>query len=460
MRRTVAVLGALVLVLGACSGSGDEDARTPVVVDTDMGQDDMMALLYLLQRPDVRVEAITVSGTGLAHCGPGVDIALSLLDVAGAPAGVPVACGPEDPLPSAYPYPGAFPSSWRLATDDAYGISLPESNRTPSGSSAPELLASAIREAGTPVELLTLGPLTNVALALRADPGLAEDLAGITIMGGALDVSGNVIRNAVAEFNVWVDPVALREVLDAGAPVTLVPLDATNDAPVTPFFADALAGHHVSPEAAAVQELFEAQPFLLSGQYFFWDPLSAAILVEPELGAFEERTVAVLDGEKETQGQLVDDPEGAVTRVAVSPDALAFEREFLNTLNGDEAVATTRPEPIATIGIDDGGCTYRGPTTLPTELVAVEVDSTASGPWGAMVLSIAEGHSFADVEEVVATFRPTDEPPTWVSFAAQTYGIPGETALLPLRLEAGSYGLVCQRDDPWTLQPVTEILAG
>jgi pyrimidine-specific ribonucleoside hydrolase len=460
MRRTIAVLGISALVLGACTTAGGDDGRTPVVVDTDMGQDDMMALLYLLQRPDVRIEAIAVSGTGLAHCGPGVEIALSLLELAGTEDDVEVACGPEDPLPGAYPYPGAFPTSWRQATDAAYGLDLPASSREPSEVEAPELLRTAIRDAAAPVELLTLGPLTNVALALRDDPGLVDELAGVTIMGGAIDVPGNVIRNGVAEFNVWVDPVAAREVLSSGAPITLVPLDATNEAPVTAFFAEALAAHHTTPEAETVQSLFETQPFLLSGQYYFWDPLSAALLVEPGLATLEERTVTVLEGEKESQGQIVDDPAGAAIRVASAPDALAFEREFLATLNGGDAVETTRPEPIATIAIGDDGCTYVGPTDLPTGLVAVEIDSTTTATWSPLVLSIGEGHTFAEVEDVVASFEPTDEPPSWVGFVAGAPGPPGETTLVPWQLEAGSYGLICQNDDPWALQAITEIIAG
>lgn len=459
MRGTIAIIGVSALLLGGCTSDGG-DTRTPVVVDTDMGQDDMMALLYLLQRTDVRVEAVTVSGTGLAHCAAGVGIALSLLDVAAAPTDLPVSCGPETPLKGTYPFPGAFPTSWREATDEAYGIELPASARRPSGLRGPELLSSAIRDAGAPVELLTLGPLTNVALALRRDPTLVDDLAGVTIMGGALDVPGNVIRNAVAEFNVWVDPVAAREVIDSGAPVTLVPLDATNEAPVTAFFADALAGHHVTPEADTVQALFQTQPFLLSGQYFFWDPLSAAILVQPGLATLEERTVTVLEGEKETQGQIVDDPDGVTVRVATAPDALAFEREFLNTLNADAHIVDTRPDPVARIEIGEGGCTYEGPTELPLELVAVELDNTTSEPWAAVLASIAQGHTYADLEALVRTYESTDQPPPWVGLASLTELGPGETELAPWQLVAGTYGLLCQSDRPWALQALTEIVAG
>jgi len=448
------------ILLGACSDAGSETAPTPVVVDTDMGQDDMMALLYLLQRPDVSVEAITVSGTGLAHCVPGVEIALSLLDVAGAPEDVPVSCGPEQPLPGDYPYPGAFPTSWRIATDDAYGLDLPASAREPAEAPAPELLRTAIRDASAPVQLLTLGPLTNVALALRDDPDLVDDLAGVTIMGGAIDVPGNVIRNAVAEFNVWVDPIAAREVLGADVPVTLVALDATNDAPVTPFFAEALADHHVTPEAGTVHDLFEAQPFVLSGQYFFWDPLSAAIVVEPDLAKYEERAVTVLEGEKETQGQIVADPDGPTVRVAVAPDALAFEREFLNTLNGDRAVEDTRPDPVARIVVGDSGCAYEGPTDVPTDLVAVAVNNPTSKAWSVLLASIADGHTFEDVRALLADFGPQEQPPPWVGLASATQAAPGSNTLAAWRLEAGTYAVVCIHEADRTLQAVTEILAG
>jgi pyrimidine-specific ribonucleoside hydrolase len=457
MRGTIAIIGVSALLLGGCT-SGDGDARTPVVVDTDMGQDDMMALLYLLQRPDLRVEAITVSGTGLAHCEAGVGIALSLLDVADAPDDVPVACGPETPLRGTYPFQGAFPTSWREATDDAYGIELTESARQPSELPAPEILAAAIHDAGAPVELLALGPLTNVALALRRDPAIVDDLEGVTIMGGALDVPGNVIRNAVAEWNIWVDPVSAREVFDSGAEITLVPLDATNEAPVTPFFADALAGHHVTPEADTVQALFESQPYLLAGQYSFWDPLSAAILSDPALASVRDRRVSVLEGEKATQGQIVDDPDGATIRVATDPDALAFEREFLNTLNGDDAVTSTRPEPVAAITVDDSGCSYEGPANLPTELVGVTLDNLTSRTWAAVLVSIGGGHTYEEVEALVAAFEPTAPPPPWVTVVSATTQAPGTNGLVPWTLERGSYALICQSPD--ALQAVDQITAG
>jgi pyrimidine-specific ribonucleoside hydrolase len=202
-----------------------------------------------------------VAGTGLVHCDAGVQNVLALLEVAGA-SDIPVSCGRETPLPSDHPFSGAFPTSWRVASDDAYGIDLPDSDRRPDARPAPELLADAVRDAKGPVELLTLGPLTNVAEALEADPSLAEDLDRVVVMGGAVDVTGNAIENPAAEWNIWVDPRAANVLLASGAPVWLVPLDATRPAPITDYFAEALDGHHVTPEADVVRALFEAQPLL------------------------------------------------------------------------------------------------------------------------------------------------------------------------------------------------------
>jgi hypothetical protein len=260
--------------------------------------------------------------------------------------------------------------------------------------------------------------LTNVALALREDPAIVEDLAGITIMGGAVEVPGNVMRNDVAEFNIWVDPVAAEEVLRSGAAITLVPLDATNQAPVTPFFADALARHHITPEADTVHALFEAQRNLVEGGISFWDPLSAAILADRALGTIDERRLTVLEGEEETQGQTAEAPEGAPVQVVIDVDALAFKRAFLNTLNGDGAIESTRPNLVATITLGDARCAYDGPTSLPVGLVAVSLDNRTAAPWGIALVSIGEGHTYAELEAFLARSPPSDEPPPWMGSRA------------------------------------------
>src|SRR5512144_2201583 len=115
----------LVLALAACStpaaprptATPFSGTPRPVIVDTDMAPDDWMAILYLLQRQDISVQAITVAGTGEAHCGPGVRNALGLAALAGQP-NIPVACGRETPLQGSH----AFPDDWRAGADAVLGL--------------------------------------------------------------------------------------------------------------------------------------------------------------------------------------------------------------------------------------------------------------------------------------------------------------------------------------------------
>ena len=248
----------LAMLAGACEPSLErsQSTRSPaganaegrhVVVDTDLAFDDIMALLYLLQRDDVVIDAVTIAGTGEAHCDPGVRNAIRLLALGGE-TDTPVACGRETPLQGT----NAFPEEWRTAVDDLSMLDLPEVGRGADPRGAARLLLDTLDGVGT---LITLGPLTNVAQALRADPGFASRVPEFVAMAGAIDAGGNT-PSGVAEYNVWVDPLAAKEVIE-GMDVTLVPLDATDDVPFTPFFAETLAAHLTNPEAEAVDAIIE-----------------------------------------------------------------------------------------------------------------------------------------------------------------------------------------------------------
>lgn len=191
----------LALFLAACGiQSTPRPAPTPftgtprtILIDTDMGSDDWMAILYLLNRADVQVKAITVTGTGLAHAEPGATNALGLTALAGQPE-IPVAAGGETPLAGDH----AFPSGWRTDADLLSGLSLPSNPRAISSLSAVELLTSTIQSAPATVTILALGPLTDIAETLQAKPAIKENIEAIYIMGGAVDVEGNVGSSNVA----------------------------------------------------------------------------------------------------------------------------------------------------------------------------------------------------------------------------------------------------------------------
>jgi pyrimidine-specific ribonucleoside hydrolase len=141
----------------------------------------LVAILSVVQRQDLAVQAITVTGAGEAHCGPGVRNALGLAALAGQP-DIPVAGGRETPLRGAH----TFPAQWRAGVDALLGLRLPANANDP----APQGAVALIAETPEGLNLLTLGPLTNVAEALQGSPSLADQLAMIYVMGGAVEVPG------------------------------------------------------------------------------------------------------------------------------------------------------------------------------------------------------------------------------------------------------------------------------
>lgn len=311
----------------------ESTGQRAVVIDTDMGGDDLMAILFLLQRPDISVEAITVTGTGLAHCAPGVDLALRVLALADRD-DIPVACGREAPLAGDH----AFPDEWRQFADEGSGATLPEAMSAPSSLSAPALLAATL-DAHPGAAIVALGPLTNVAEALQADPALADAIGTVHFMGGAVDVPGNITDAAgnpvsdAAEWNLYADPRAAAVVL-AAAPVTLVPLDATNQALITPAFLGRLEADRATPHAQVVHEVLAGSAASIeAGAYFFWDPLAAVSLVEEGVVSFEARRVEVVEEGAEI-GRIQASEAGAEIQVGVGADLARFEAAFLDTLNG------------------------------------------------------------------------------------------------------------------------------
>jgi inosine-uridine nucleoside N-ribohydrolase len=129
-------------------------------------------------------------------------------------------------------------AEWRASANRAYGLQLPEGGE-PSPLSALQLIAKVLMGSSDKVSVVAVGPLTNVAEALQAHAEIADKIDTIYVMGGAVEVNGNVggsgagIDNRHAEWNIYVDPTAANIVFESGLPMTLVPLDATKDVPVT-----------------------------------------------------------------------------------------------------------------------------------------------------------------------------------------------------------------------------------
>jgi pyrimidine-specific ribonucleoside hydrolase len=320
-------------VLGVFSGAMAVSAQdpVPVVIDSDMTSDDWMATLFVLNDPTFAVKAITVSGTGFAFCDAGVESALGMLALADY-GDVPVSCGAESPLVG----DNAPPAEWRTTTETVEGLGLPDGG-DPAAEDAVELFTAEIENSPEPVTVLALGPLTNVGAALEAAPELAEKIEMIYVMGGAVDVDGSAVseENTAAEWNIYCDPHAARLVFESGAPITLVPLDATNDVPVTPEFVDQLEAKKSTPEAEFVAGLLANNAeSIASGSYYFWDPLAAAVMGDPSLVTLTPRDVTVIDvpGAPD-DGRTKPVANGSEILVATAPDGEALAASLIAAWN-------------------------------------------------------------------------------------------------------------------------------
>ena len=183
-----------------------------LLIDTDTASDDAVALVMALRAPDVRVEAVTVV-SGNVPLPQATENALYTLELCGA-ADVPVFVGADRPLVREPAH-----AQW-FHGDDGFGNqNYPPAKLRPRRGHAVDAIVRVIR-ANPGIELVTLGPLTNVALALEADRSIAGGVKRCVVMGGNPCCEGNV--TPAAEYNVWCDPEAARVVLRSGMPVELV----------------------------------------------------------------------------------------------------------------------------------------------------------------------------------------------------------------------------------------------
>ncbi len=321
------------------AGTGGQ-ART-VIVDTDAGSDDLMAVAFLLSRSDVRIEAITVAN-GLAHVRAGAANLLRLLELAGK-TGVPVYVGRETPLRGT----AAFPEEWRELSDTLPGVQLPVTTRNPESQSAADYLAGRLRDHRHPVRILALGPLTNLAEVLAREPASARGIRELVIMGGAVRVPGNLgdggyfkTDNKTAEWNMFVDPFAARIVSRSGVPMRLIPLDAMNKVPIDVAFLREFESAAHTPLGRFVAQILESdRKFIEQGIFSAWDPLAAAALVEPAVVTTKALAIEVRQRAPE-EGRTVEVPgRRPHAQVALNANAGLFKKLFLSALTSPRGSA-------------------------------------------------------------------------------------------------------------------------
>jgi pyrimidine-specific ribonucleoside hydrolase len=304
----------------------------PILIDTDAGSDDIMAVALLLSHPGVTIDAITVAN-GLAHVDVGARNMGRLLDLAGR-RNVRVFAGRNRPLAG----DAEFPAEWRKIADDLPGVKLPPASRPPETKRAADYLVERLKNARTQLRILALGPLTNIAEAFQRDRSVAAHIREIVIMGGAVRVPGNLqdggvfhTKNSTAEWNIFIDPAAARVVFGMGVPIRLIALDATNKVPLDTGFLREIQAKARSPLGRVVAEVLEADgETIRDGIFYAWDPLAAAALLRPNIVKTEPMHIDIREDGPEA-GRTVASPGKPNADVAVDADAPAFRALFLES---------------------------------------------------------------------------------------------------------------------------------
>lgn len=320
-----------------------------ILLDTDAGVDDILALFLLLRCPDMaRLLGITLvaGNTEMAHCVANIRRALGVAAAyadgrAADVAGIPLAVGAEAPLmrpllqAAEVHGPDGLGGTSFLTTDGGQPLYV-EYPAALDPRTAPALILDTAAEHPGEVTLLAIGPLTNLALALRQDPARFRLLQELVIMGGTFRNDGNT--GPRTEFNIHVDPEAAQEVFNSGVPITLVPLDCSEqtrlmaherdgDGPVHRFVRDA------TDMIVAFHKRFEG----FEG-CFHHDPLAAGVALDPSFVSGVTVRVDVETKGQYTSGETVAGlrpdrplfPGPANALVCLTPDAARFEQFFLN----------------------------------------------------------------------------------------------------------------------------------
>jgi purine nucleosidase len=258
-----------------------------IIIDTDPGIDDALAFLFALASPEIKLEALTTT-QGNVTLEKATRNALAVLALAQANH-IPVAQG------SLLPLVQPLRASASVHGESGIGNSnLPEPQTKPVAQHAVDYLINRVLAEPNEISIFPIGPLTNIAMAIRKEPKFAKSVKELVIMGGAILEHGNI--TPLAEFNISVDPHAAHIVFHSGIPITLIPLDVTHkcllksehidrlmsiDSPISSFIKDTVDVYL----KASIELGYEGSAL--------HDPLTLATVIAPELLTLKEYYVDV-----------------------------------------------------------------------------------------------------------------------------------------------------------------------
>jgi inosine-uridine nucleoside N-ribohydrolase len=339
----------LVLVgLLFCASTISAQAAQRVVIDTDPGVDDAMAIMLALNSPELKVEALTVV-PGNVDSEQGLENALKIVSLANR-CDIPVARGAHHPLNQKL-----ITAQYWHGKNGLADVELPPSKCHADSRFGPDLIIETVHKYPHEVTLIPVGPLTNIALAVSKDPTIVSLVKDIVIMGGSIS-GGNV--DGAAEANIYNDPEAASIVFNAGWMVTMVGSDVGERTIITRRHIAELQSQH-GPESDFVVKL--ADFYLTRSEKSgyqgaaMYDPLVVATVIDPSLVTLKDMHVDVETKGEFTRGETVANRmgsnennvlhgdhyeiEGVIplrpnARVCLASDADRFLTLFINRLKG------------------------------------------------------------------------------------------------------------------------------
>ena len=269
-----------------------------VIIDTDPGTDDAMAIILALNSPELKVEALTVV-PGNVDGRQGLENALKIVSLAGR-CDVIVAGGAQYPLNQKL-----ITAQFWHGKNGLANVELPASKCKADPRFGPDLIIEMIHRYPHEITLIPVGPLTNIALAVSKDPSIASLVKDVVIMGGSI-TGGNV--NGAAEANIYNDPEAAAIVFNAGWMVTMVGSDVGERTLITRKYLAELQSSH-GPESDFIGKIADfylnrSEKSGYSGAAMY-DPLAVGIALDPTLGTLKEMHVDVETRGEFTRGETV-----------------------------------------------------------------------------------------------------------------------------------------------------------
>ncbi len=300
-----------------------------VIHDNDGHVDDLLSSVLLWLSPEVDLQAITLTN-GDCYADQSFEALLKMatyLDLEGAEIAYT-----EDPVPN------PFPENWRresfimnelpIFSENALKKPYQQGRSRRSDTVVIDCLANS----KVSLTLVCTGPLTTLARVFDGRPDLKDKVEEFVIMGGAINVPGNVEEENGngAEWNVYADPAAFKFILDMGPPVRLIPLDVTNLLPVTPEFLEKLDKQSDKYKASLLA--MKLWSLVKGFDYYFWDTVTAAAVIDPSLFTFKDLRIDV-----STQGKNIGKLSTAMfggrkVKAAMGVEKEKFEDLLLNIL--------------------------------------------------------------------------------------------------------------------------------